>query len=228
MLLKRLGIGGFGEVWHGQNRHLNSRVGAFKFCLDPQSQEWLIRHEANMIDQVMHLDDPGVVKLIDVDFNDIGDVMVRQALNEAKQLTKAMASISTPSMIRSAYTPLYASPQQIAGQASDPRDDVHALGVMFYQMLQRRFDRGLPKMEFVWIAPGKFMMGAPDSDIEAYDSEQPQHELTLSQGFYLGKFAVTRGQFAEFVKESGHKAANDWQNPEIAQSNDHPVVNVSR
>ena len=72
------------------------------------------------------------------------------------------------------------------------------------------------------------MMGAPDSDIEAYDSEQPQHELTLSQGFYLGKFAVTRGQFAEFVKESGHKAANDWQNPEIAQSNDHPVVNVSR
>jgi len=83
-------------------------------------------------------------------------------------------------------------------------------------------------MELVWIAPGRFMMGSPDSDEEAWDHEKPQHEVVLTRGYHLGKYPVTRGQFAEFVKESGHKAANDWQNPEIAQSNDHPVVNVSR
>lgn len=37
--------------------------------------------------------------------------------------------------LRGSYTPLYASPQQRAGNPPDPRDDVHALGVMGYQML---------------------------------------------------------------------------------------------
>jgi len=37
--------------------------------------------------------------------------------------------------LRGSYTPLYASPQQARGAAPDPRDDVHALGVIGYQML---------------------------------------------------------------------------------------------
>ncbi|MBY0458335.1 MAG: protein kinase, partial [Gemmataceae bacterium] len=37
--------------------------------------------------------------------------------------------------LRGSYTPLYASPQQSRGAKPDPRDDVHALGVMGYQML---------------------------------------------------------------------------------------------
>jgi hypothetical protein len=37
--------------------------------------------------------------------------------------------------MRGSYTPLYASPQQARGAAPDPRDDVHALGVIGFQML---------------------------------------------------------------------------------------------
>ncbi len=40
--------------------------------------------------------------------------------------------------LRGSYTPLYASPQQRAGNPPDPRDDVHALGVMGFQMLTGR------------------------------------------------------------------------------------------
>ncbi len=36
---------------------------------------------------------------------------------------------------RRACTPLYASPQQIAGEDPDPRDDVHAIGVIWYQLV---------------------------------------------------------------------------------------------
>jgi serine/threonine protein kinase len=36
--------------------------------------------------------------------------------------------------LRGSYTPLYASPQQRAGAAPGPRDDVHALGVIGYQL----------------------------------------------------------------------------------------------
>jgi serine/threonine protein kinase len=37
--------------------------------------------------------------------------------------------------MRGSYTPLYASPQQSRGHPPDPRDDVHALGVIGFQML---------------------------------------------------------------------------------------------
>ncbi len=38
---------------------------------------------------------------------------------------------------RGALAPLYASPQQIDGKPPDPRDDVYALGVLWYQLLTR-------------------------------------------------------------------------------------------
>ena len=45
------------------------------------------------------------------------------------------------SYLRGSHTPLYASPQQRAGsRAIDPRDDVHALGVIAYQMITGRLD----------------------------------------------------------------------------------------
>jgi hypothetical protein len=37
--------------------------------------------------------------------------------------------------LRGAHTPLYASPQQKRGEPPDVRDDVHALGVIWYQLL---------------------------------------------------------------------------------------------
>ena len=43
--------------------------------------------------------------------------------------------------LRGSHTPLYASPQQRAGQPPDPRDDVHALGVIGYQMMTGRLDQ---------------------------------------------------------------------------------------
>jgi len=81
-------------------------------------------------------------------------------------------------------------------------------------------------MDFTWITPGRFLMGALDSDREAAVYERPRHEVVLSQGYFLGKYAVTRGQFAEFVTATGYQPARDWQKPGFVQSDDHPVVNV--
>lgn len=47
------------------------------------------------------------------------------------------------SQLWGSYTPLYASPQQQAGNAPDPRDDVHALGVIGFQMLTGKLDATL-------------------------------------------------------------------------------------
>lgn len=46
------------------------------------------------------------------------------------------------SYLRGSHTPLYSSPQQREGSDPDPRDDVHALGVIGYQMLTGQLAQG--------------------------------------------------------------------------------------
>lgn len=47
------------------------------------------------------------------------------------------------SYLRGSHTPLYSSPQQRAGADPDPRDDVHAIGVIAYQMLTGDLTNGV-------------------------------------------------------------------------------------
>ena len=47
--------------------------------------------------------------------------------------------------------------------------------------------------DFVRIPPGKFQMGSKSS--EADDDERPRTRVTISRGFYLGKYEVTQGQW---------------------------------
>lgn len=50
---------------------------------------------------------------------------------------------------------------------------------------------GNSSFEMIYVEGGKFRMGSPESDSEAYDDEKPAHPVKLSS-FYLGKFPVTQ------------------------------------
>jgi formylglycine-generating enzyme required for sulfatase activity len=50
-------------------------------------------------------------------------------------------------------------------------------------------------MEFINIPAGNFMMGAGDTDRDAYGSEKPQHKVTISKPFHIGKYEVTQAQW---------------------------------
>jgi formylglycine-generating enzyme required for sulfatase activity len=63
----------------------------------------------------------------------IGGIAIRQAREQATRGVTRGAFLATA--LRGACTPLYASPQQQRGEDPDPRDDVYALGVIWYQML---------------------------------------------------------------------------------------------
>jgi serine/threonine protein kinase len=73
----------------------------------------------------------------------ISSVAASHALGEDARTPTCRASPLTTA-VRGAYTPIYASPQQIKGEPADPRDDVHALGVIWYQMLTGELGQGLP------------------------------------------------------------------------------------
>lgn len=71
-------------------------------------------------------------ELLVADFG-IGGLAAGQALREHAAHTGSARPL--PSALRGACTPLYASPQQARGEPPDPRDDVHALGVLWYQLV---------------------------------------------------------------------------------------------
>ena len=98
------------------------------------------------------------------------------------------------------------------------------------------------------LAPkGTFLLGSPESEPERESIEKgwesPQLRVTIAQPFAAGKFPVTRGEFAAFVKDSGYKmsdgcAAPDgsgwkekpelsWQSPGFTQDDRHPAVCIT-
>ncbi|MBR0900707.1 formylglycine-generating enzyme family protein [Bradyrhizobium tropiciagri] len=114
--------------------------------------------------------------------------------------------------------------------------------------------------EMVEISAGTFLMGSSDADtardIEAFGSseerkyaqkilayEHPQHPVNISTPFAMGKYPVTRGQFAAFVRDTGYSTGGGciiyrsfsypllpeagWQNAGFEQADRDPVVCVN-
>ena len=81
-----------------------------------------------------------------------------------------------------------------------------------------------PKM--VVVPSGSFMMGSPEDERYRGKDEGPQHRVTISKPFAVGKYEVTVGQFEEFANETKHPSS-EWRDPGFEQSANHPVVNVS-
>ena len=94
--------------------------------------------------------------------------------------------------------------------------------------------------EMVVIPAGTFMMGSPASEEGRDDDEGPRHRVTL-ESFALGRYEVTRGEYAAFASATGRSPrgckrvydgegtydASWWRNPGFAQGDGHPVVCVS-
>jgi formylglycine-generating enzyme len=104
--------------------------------------------------------------------------------------------------------------------------------------------------ELVQIAPGEFTMGA---DIEEprrlglpeywATREQPRHAVRIARGFAIGRYEVTRGEFAVFARETGYAPApgcwhfvgaewlfddsRSWRDAKIDQTDAHPVTCVN-
>jgi formylglycine-generating enzyme required for sulfatase activity len=78
-------------------------------------------------------------------------------------------------------------------------------------------------MEMIWVEPGTFTMGSPASEADR-DSDETEHNVTLTQGFYLGKYEVTQPQYEAVMTGN----TNDLNaTPSNWPGNDRPVEQVS-
>jgi serine/threonine protein kinase len=92
----------------------------------------LVHRDLKMSNVLVRRKTGGLPNLFVADFG-IGGLAAGQVLREQAERQLPRSQL-LPTAIRGAYTRLYASPQQIQGKPPDPRDDVHALGVLWYQL----------------------------------------------------------------------------------------------
>ncbi|MBC7324568.1 MAG: formylglycine-generating enzyme family protein, partial [Moorella sp. (in: Bacteria)] len=69
----------------------------------------------------------------------------------------------------------------------------------------------------VLIPAGTFMMGSPNNEQDRSSNEGPQHQVTLTKPFYLGKYEVTQAQWKAVM----------GSNPSYFRGNNLPVEQVS-
>ncbi|MDR1242622.1 MAG: formylglycine-generating enzyme family protein [Deltaproteobacteria bacterium] len=72
-------------------------------------------------------------------------------------------------------------------------------------------------MEFILIPSGSFTMGSDENFAKASDDEKPQHRVSISKPFYLGKYEVTQAQWEAVM----------GNNPSNFKGGNNPVEQVS-
>ena len=114
---------------------------------------------------------------------------------------------------------------------------------------------------FRWCPPGSFEVGSPESEwtdirnemreiaeqepeIKFADYDETQHQVTLTEGFWMMETEVTVAMFKSFVKDTGYplkggipsvligrkwkmNSKYSWEKPGYRQRDDYPVVCVS-
>jgi formylglycine-generating enzyme required for sulfatase activity len=109
--------------------------------------------------------------------------------------------------------------------------------------------------EMILIPPGQYLRGAPHQEeeqlgvpLEHRGRSAPQRLVTIQQPFWLGRFPVTRAEFASFANNTDYKSPDviltlepnaggdwaweertgrGWRSPGFDQNDNHPVVCIS-
>ena len=72
-------------------------------------------------------------------------------------------------------------------------------------------------LDMIWIEPGTFTMGCPEDELGRFVSDQPQHSVTICDGFWIGKYEVTQAQY-EAIKGN---------NPSYFSGDNNPVESIT-
>jgi formylglycine-generating enzyme required for sulfatase activity len=69
------------------------------------------------------------------------------------------------------------------------------------------------RTNMVFIPPGSFRMGSPTNEVDRGDDEGPQMAVTISQGFWMGRFEVTQGEYQAVMGRNPSGLKGDLKRP---------------
>jgi formylglycine-generating enzyme required for sulfatase activity/serine/threonine protein kinase len=114
-----------------------AEIVAFTHQLDPP----IVHRDLNPANVLVQQSKGGAILFKITDFG-IGGIATDRAVHASHVPTSPREFLTTA--VRGSGTILYSSPEQWRGEDPDPRDDVHALGVIWYQMLTGDLTEGRP------------------------------------------------------------------------------------
>ncbi|PWC91523.1 hypothetical protein TSH100_00505 [Azospirillum sp. TSH100] len=96
----------------------------------------------------------------------------------------------------------------------------------------------------VTIPAGTYLQGSPSTERERFPDEPEQRPAAIPQPIAVGRYPVTRGEYARFIEDSGYRPRTvcrgyagetellprwhfSWRRPGFGQTNDDPAVCVS-
>jgi formylglycine-generating enzyme required for sulfatase activity len=93
-------------------------------------------------------------------------------------------------------TPKPATPRQSVAKPSSPKPSRPRSGTIVRNQIG---------MDLVYVPPGSFMMGSNNGDSD----EKPVHEVTIREGFYMGRYEVTQSEWQQVMGNSPSKFNGD-------------------
>ena len=162
---------------------------------------------------------------------------VMRALEGIAKPVGAAFSRDVPPAVEPARTAPAPRPVAPATRTAPEVPDIHGWSTAQVQSLQKaaaealgrpvvfrdRLQSGGEGPELVVIPAGPFLMGSPDSEEERRREEGPQHQVTISRPFALGRYAVTFDEYDAFCADSDREQPGD----EGWGRGSRPVINVS-
>ena len=103
----------------------------------------------------------------------------------------------------------------VVGTASNPLGSI-SFNDVTVNLSPRKFYRALlqgPPTNMVFISPNTFTMGSPTNDLDRSMNESPQTTVTLTRGFWIGKYEVTQGEYLSVTGTNPSEFPGDLSRP---------------
>jgi formylglycine-generating enzyme required for sulfatase activity len=103
----------------------------------------------------------------------------------------------------------------VLGAATNPLGSVNFHDVTA-NVSPQKFYRALlqsPPAKMVFIPPNTFTMGSPTNELDRANNEGPQTIVTLSRGFWIGKYEVTQGEYLDVTGTNPSPFPGDLSRP---------------
>jgi hypothetical protein len=72
------------------------------------------------------------------------------------------------------------------------------ISILYRTESPNHFVNSAKDLEMIWVEPGTFTMGSPESEADR-GTDETEHNVTITQGFYLGKYEVTQAQYEAVI-----------------------------